>query len=521
MLDALQVSALLTLLEAERPISARALGERLGISARCLRYRVPSMRAWLANYSVDLMIKPRQGWWLRASHETRLRLRAELQHEKPLWTLRSEERHQYLTFLLLTAPESLTSEYLQQNLAISRATLARDLHAVEQRLVEKGLLLRRSRLEGVKIVGSEVVKRHLVIEVLFNAGLADILSTLSSGRKIRTSSLNNLQHLLLEQVSQWNLQESHRFISRIERRMGLILHDDDLLFLTLYWAVSLQRLRVGHRVVSLERKPEVAISPSEAALLEEMVTHCQVISGIAVPREEIYQLLIEIKACQGQLSVVPHPTSLTVDNLALTLAEHIFEHVGKRLGYDLSMDDIVKQMAAHFAHSLIRLQTGLPIYNPVTQEVQRAYPRLWRYLLEAIEHFEAKLPLQIPAEEVAYLVMYLALAVQLAEQTPLPRFRVVVACPTGGVMARLLVYRLQSAFPELQIVDTVSLRQLSYLDLSQVDVVIATVAYLSAGRLPVITVNPLLTEDDLRHLRDEFERLQGCRIPNIQKEKGA
>ncbi|MCX8026009.1 MAG: HPr family phosphocarrier protein, partial [Thermanaerothrix sp.] len=36
-----------------------------------------------------------------------------------------------------------------------------------------------------------------------------------------------------------------RFITRVERELGLTLSDDDLLFLTLYWALALRRMAGG------------------------------------------------------------------------------------------------------------------------------------------------------------------------------------------------------------------------------------------------------------------------------------
>ncbi|WP_299029075.1 transcription antiterminator [uncultured Thermanaerothrix sp.] len=517
-LDALQVSTLLALLDAERPLSARRLGERLGVSARTLRYRLPLLQAWLNHYGIELIVKPRQGLLLNAPAEIRQRLRTKLQQEHSLPVLRSEERVVYLLFLLLAARQNLTFEALRLRLSVSRATLLRDLREVESRLNEKGVLLRRSRQQGPRVLGPEVIQRHLLIEILLHAGLDAALTDLSMHGKVGETTYPALQQVLLEEVKPWNLYSVRRFIMRVERELGLTLTDDDLLFLTLYWALALQRMHSGRVVSPLERVVETFLSTQEMHQLEALVKVFAATYGVSVPRDEVVQLLIEIKACQGQLTLATPVKVTSGTDLSLVVAEQMLKKVGEHLGYDLCQPDILSQMAVHLTRALARLQAGLPLYNPLTQEVRQAYAHLWQPSLEVVQQVRSQFGLSIPEEEVAYLVMYLALAVQLAEQTQKPRFRVVVACPTGGVMARLLVYRLQNALPEIEIVATVSLRQLSRLDALHVDLVISTVK-IPAGRWPVITVNPLLGEEDIQRIKNHLENNHSRRISTAQKER--
>lgn len=517
-LDVYQVSTLLALLDADQPLSAQRLGERVGISARALRYRLPFLQAWLMRQGAELVIRPRRGLYLRASPEVRRRLHAELQRAQPPPLFRTEERVLYLVFLLLTEPEEISAEDLQARLGISRATLLRDLRQAETRLNAKGLVLKRLRQQGFRLLGPEVAQRHLVLEILLHSGLNEALTNLSTHGKILNDSLTLLQQVLLDEVKTWNLTAARRFVTRVERELGLTLRDDDLLFLTLYWALALRRLEGGHTVSRLERPVEVFVSAQEFARLEAMMASSPAANGTPIPRDEIFQFLVEIKACQGELTLAPQPAAPDETELGHRVAEEMLKRLGERLGYDLCHTDILSQMALHLARALARLRAGLPLYNPLTQDVQQAYPHLWALSIDVARQVGLQYGLVIPEAEVAYLVMYLALAVQLAEQAQRRRIRVVVACPTGGVMARLLVYRLQSALPDVEVVESTSLRQLARLDLSQVDLVITTVKF-TAARLPVLTVNPLLGEEDLQRIRSQIAQLQTRRNSSTQKER--
>ncbi|MCS7248632.1 MAG: PRD domain-containing protein [Anaerolineales bacterium] len=466
----------------------------------------------------QLLVKPRSGLSLRASPEVRQRLQAELQQMKLTPSFRAEERVLYLLFLLVTGPGETTLGMLQANLGVSRSTLSRDLHQAEGRLSAKGLILKYSRHRGFCLLGSEVAQRHLSLEILLHSGLNRALAELITRGKLTSSCFYTcLQQVLLDEVKTWPLVVSYRLVARLERELSLNLSDDDVLFLTLYWALTLRRLQGGHTVSHSERSVEVLISAQEFACVEDLIASFALENNVHIPRDEIFQFLVEIKACQGELTLMPQSTVMDESKVGCRIAEQMLKRLGDRLGYNLCNADILDQMSLHLTRALARLRAGLPLYNPLTQEVQRAYPHLWATSLEDARDIGMQYGLIIPEEEVAYLVMYLALAIQLAERAQQRRVRVVVVCPTGGVMARLLVHRLQTALPEIEVVESVPLRGLARLDVSRVDLVISTVK-LTAGRLPVVTVNPLLGEGDLQRIRSQIAQLQTSQNSVTQRE---
>ncbi|MDW8064547.1 MAG: PRD domain-containing protein [Anaerolineae bacterium] len=503
-LDALHVSIILALLESKRPLSTQYLAERVGVSARIVRYRLPLLQAWLARRGVELIIKPRMGLSVSASWKTLQSLRAELQQMKPHPLFRSDERVVYLLFLLLVGQEQTKLEALQAKLGVSRATLLRDLRHVESLLNKRGMIIRRQRRQSFHLLGSELTRRHWAIEILLQSHLNEALTELCTRGKISVAIRTSLQQALLSEIEGWNLYEARSFITRVERELNLALTDDDLLFLTLYWALTLQRMQNGYIASKLDRKADLFISDREFACLETLITSYL---GNVIPKDEIFHFLIEIKACQGELTVISSQSSpLAEREISRLVTEEMLKRVGDRLGYDLCFPDILNQMTMHLTRALRRIQVGLPLYNPLTQEVRRAYHYLWILSLEVVRDVEVKYGIVIPEEEVAYLVMYLALAVQLAEQARRKPLRVVVACPSGGIMARLLVYRLQNALPEIEILASVPIRRLACLDLSHVDLIITTVK-MTLGRVPVLTVNPLLGEEELQRIRNYLAQL--------------
>jgi mannitol operon transcriptional antiterminator len=141
----------------------------------------------------------------------------------------------------------------------------------------------------------------------------------------------------------------------------------------------------------------------------------------------------------------------------------------------------------------------MPFQNPLTDEVRKAYPALWKATQSAVHELDQGTA--FPAEEIAYITMYMGMALDLTRRlSRKPGRRVVIACPSGGVTVWMLVSRLKMELPELEVVDTISLRHISRVDSDDIDAIIST-AKLNARNVPVITVSPLVNDQDIAQIR--------------------
>ena len=119
----------------------------------------------------------------------------------------------------------------------------------------------------------------------------------------------------------------------------------------------------------------------------------------------------------------------------------------------------------------------------------------------------------LPTEEIAFITMYVALALELNKniEQKLPNPRVVVACPSGGVTVWMLVSRLRAELPELEIKEVISLRDINSIDANEVDVIISSTP-VNSRNIQSITVNPLLTDKDIKRIKQELEYYSSRKI---------
>jgi transcriptional antiterminator len=233
-------------------------------------------------------------------------------------------------------------------------------------------------------------------------------------------------------------------------------------------------------------------------------------TGLSLPGPEIAQMTLEVLTAP-----VEHgPPASSEEERSRRRADEVGEatrelmnSIGERMRRDLSNPDVVDHLTDHLRRTIARLRDGLPIHNPLTEEVHTAYPALWKATLQAVEELQDSHPAlpRLPEAEIAFMTLYVALALQLSEARSGSNPRVVVTCPEGGVTVWMLLSRLRSELPGLEVVDVVSVRELGKVTLDEVDAVVATIPLTLPG-VPVITVNPLLQQRDIDRIKRRLFR---------------
>ena len=148
----------------------------------------------------------------------------------------------------------------------------------------------------------------------------------------------------------------------------------------------------------------------------------------------------------------------------------------------------------------VRLRYGLPVTNPLDQEVRERYPDVYLVATEIVGALNPVGDAAVPADEIGFLTMYLAGS--LERNRLRPKVRITVVCPAGMATAWILVSRLQAEFPQVEVTRVISKTALEQAaDLAGTDIVVSTVPLdEGAGSRQSVVVSPLLRERDLRRL---------------------
>jgi mannitol operon transcriptional antiterminator len=108
---------------------------------------------------------------------------------------------------------------------------------------------------------------------------------------------------------------------------------------------------------------------------------------------------------------------------------------------------------------------------------------------------------KIPEEEVGFVAMHFGAALD-RRQANFPQ-HVLIICPSGIGSSKMLVSRLETAFPQIQQIRHASFFELERLDTDEFDLIVSTVS-LSMPEETYVQVQPFLSEDEVEKIRDHL-----------------
>ena len=492
-LDSRQARIARHLLQATEPESVEEIATALRLTTRVVRYNLPSIEAFLRSGGLALARRRGLGVWLDGGHEARAALLTGLDDEVGPHVLNVADRKlQALATLLDRAPEPLHLADLATELGASRPTIRRDVHAVEHWLEEHHLHLQHLPGVGLVVRGTETDVRKALLALVLEAVPPDVLlrqagidqrsafedSANPDGLAGFTAGLDLATHraILLEQLHQLDETEPMTIVATLYLA---ILSRRVLAGRTAEFQSGQLRSLIDHPIAdaaariasALERRTGMALGESDIAAITEFLLGFVDVDGSDVPSRAEFE---------------------PIDRLVTAAA--------RRLHPSLADDDQLKRsLAEHFRRLRVRLRYGLPVSNPLEQEVRERYPDVYAVATDVVLEEAPLGETTVPPEEIGFLTMYFAGS--LERNRLRPKIRVTVVCPAGMATAWILVSRLLAVFPQVEVTRVVSKTAYERDPDIAADVVVSTVPIGDDPEQgPSIVVSPLLRDRDIRRL---------------------
>jgi mannitol operon transcriptional antiterminator len=492
-LDTRQSRIARRLLEGAEPVNVEALASDLDLTPRVVRYNLGSVDAFLRPSGLHLVRRRGVGIWIDGEEGSRRALIARLDSTVgPAVVDATERRARVIVALLDAFPEPVRLESLEVDLGVSRPTVRRDVRSAERWLEGHRLHLRRRPGVGIVVLGSETEVRGGLLAILLDSvpasDLADEAQMPSAAARRRDAAATGVAPF----VADLGLPT---FRAILETEVG---EADDRGLLTASVALAIAARRIsrgrparlaGGRLRSLLDHPASEVAGRIAARMATAIDHPLGNADVAAITEALLGL-VEL----ADTRTIPGTRELRLIDRIVTLAS-------QRLHPSLAEDTQLRDSLLEHLHRLrIRLRYGIPVSNPLQNEVRSRYPEVYAAAAEILAGVGSVGGIAIPQEEVGYLTMYLAGS--LERHRLRPKIRVTVVCPAGMATAWILVSRLLAEFPQVEIAQVVS-KAVFELDPEgpATDLIVSTVPLDRDDDVgPSLVVSPLLRERDVRRL---------------------
>ena len=521
-LDSRQLAIARRLLETNGPASVDDLASALKLTDRMVRYNLASVESALSDNGLKLARRRGVGIWVEGSRSAREGLLAALDRATgPAVLDPTDRRGRILLALLIASPDAIRSEALEDRLGVSRPTIRRDMREAEAWLEQHRLHLRRMPGLGIKVVGARSTCAAgclaLVLEIVPSRapeprpGSGPALSA-TVGGDTRTPA--GPTPAATTAATAANAAQPGRSIAQTEIDDFLVAldlpayrailagalpdldeQDPSVTTAALYIAISSFRNRAGRtvrlgrgRLRSLLDHPVAASAAGIAAAVDRA-------TGISFGRMEIAAITESLLGLTQLVDIAARPEAGDIRYI-----DQIIEAAATRIHPSLAGDEQLRSsLSEHLRRLHVRLRFGLPVTNPLQEEVRRRYPDVYRAAAEIIAEVGPVDGADIPVEEVGLLTMYLAGS--LERHRLRAKIRVTVVCPAGMATAWILVSRLVAEFPQIEVIRVVSKSAFETEPGEEPDLVVSTIPLDDppAGAA-LLVVSPLLREADIRRL---------------------
>lgn len=510
-LNSRQIRILKYLLNEQDLVSIRSLASDLALPVRVVRYNLSFIEKWLAAGDFHFDLQKREGLSLKIANQEREQVIDKINSFPDVLTIfNAEDRAAVIIYELLDEPTWHQGANFQEELSVARSTITRDLDQVEKWLATKDLQLSRQPRQGIKVDGKIKDIRHGMVSFLFEIDLeSELLNYSIWGKTTSGAELNQMSEGALHIIARlrdWNIPDAWRIVSRILRDLHITLSDSILLYLALYWAIMQKHARQGYGIQEFPPLTDQITATLEYKAVHAAVERLQQTSGILLSQEEELQFTLEVFGSfrGGKIRLDLFNENKVGNEYITRIARSLLRRVGEKVQTDLTNEEVEKRLSDHLSRQFFRMEFHLPLRTKLSEEIQYAYPDLWSATTQSIIEINAsegkQYEFHIPPQEANYLTMYMAMAREMNEKNKENNPSVIVVCPSGGITVWMMVSRLKNEFPNLNVVDVISLKKLSQVNKAGCKAIITTVNIFDRD-IPVIKVSPLLTDDDVKIIR--------------------
>ena len=501
-----------------QPITMQQIAEEINVSRRTILREMPTVYKWFEAQGSAVEHHPKKGVFYPGDAVQRQRLKDALEEATIDQYYEPKERRTFVAVKLLQSNELYKLAYFSKILFVSEATISHDLDSLENEFNVYQLTLNRKPGLGVKIEGSEADKRKALINYIYHSldgdDLRDAINYYMRSFTERSAKTKDIRSQLLDLIDVDTIKVIEQAIKQSEEDMGFKFAESSYTALAVHLTIALQRLQKGENIVIAEEALDNLQLMDEFVVAKRLANRLAGVLAITIPIEEIGYITMHLRGAKYHSGLVKSDryqfNELMISNYQLaSLINEMIKIAEEETGYPLKQSDsLLVGLVEHLRPAFNRLEMNLDIRNPLLDKIKSQYPDLFRISQKCADLVEKRMNLTLPESETGYIAMHIGSAIERIRNTrsQLKRvYRVVITCISGIGTSRMLAERVRSEFRNIDIVEVYSSTDIndSFLLENYVDLIISTVHF-DNKLLPVVTVNPLLMDNDIERIKQKL-----------------
>ncbi|MEZ7792952.1 BglG family transcription antiterminator [Niallia circulans] len=502
MLSSRMKQVLSELLAADTPVTGEYLATVNHVTARTTREDIKNLDAILNNHGAKIISVISKGYtleiWDKAVFQQYLHsifVENSLSHTGIPKT--PEDRVTYIIIRFLLNDQYLKLDDLADELFVSKSTIQQDIKHVKEILQKYDIILEARPNYGLKAVGDEIKVRFCLSEYVLDRKKQTI-STIDSPHPsiFNEEKMDNIQEIILRQIKKYQITLSDIAIN------NLLIHI----------VIAQKRIVSGHYVAIFHADMDEIEQQREYHVANEIVKEVEDLYQIKFPQAEIAYIAMHLLGTKLVTQKKGHIDHVIEDDI-LQLVHFVLSKIEEKLDLGIEKDEeLIFGMSMHLKPAVNRIKYGMNIRNPMLQEIKNNYPLAYEAGIIAGMAIKEYTGIEMDENEVGYLALHIGAAMERTKLRSGPK-RCLVVCASGLGTAQLIYYRLKSYFgSNLDVVGTTEYYMLDQYNLNEVDFIVSSIPFKESFDIPVIEVNAILKESDLKAI-EKFILTQSSHQP--------
>jgi len=458
-------------------LSGGELANRLGVSSRSIRQYVRDLNRRSGR---DIVDSTHRGYRLDRSAYAVWQMRQsgrETRYDTPQQRLYFVVRH-----LVTQSAEGADVFELGDLVSVSASTIEADLGKARGLFQEHHLTLRRER-DLVYLDGSERDKRRLVRQVVLQPGQG-MSPTVIQG--------------FADEYSDYDIRALGRGIERHLEGTGLEVDEFALNDLVIHLTIAADRVRQGHELAAPEL-PSATPDPDTEEVARRIVEEVATAYGVTLPGSETALLTVILRARAKRRPVVTG--GVVVEAESLQLVREAMHELSTYYLLDLYDEGTLVGLARHVQSLIERARQGMALENPLGETFKNMHPLIHELTLVFAGELEKRAEITVHPGEVDLLSLHLGTHIQRQLEQGSPVTLTVVVPRYRGAHTEVVNALSATLGDQAVISEVITSLDHPWSGLAT-DLVVSAVDLSGLTTVPVVTISPLLRQEDVERVVD-------------------
>lgn len=477
--------------EKDHWVSSSILSDYLSVSTRQIRKYINNINEYMEK---PIIISSKSGYKIDYAMYKKFRTEYDCLNEDSPQT-----RQNYIIQKLICEKNGYSIFSLSEELFVSESTIENDLKTIRSITKEFQISLKKEK-DMIQMIGDEKNKRRLI-------------SSLLSSDSYDNFVLKDEVRILIFHYHFWDFRKS---LSKIFAMNDIFANDYTLNNTALHLIVMIDRIRNGCMIEDQVNLDKVKHT-QQFRVAEQIKEHLEKTYQIIINDVELYNLTLVISNNTTMIDysiITPDNINEYIEQKYITIAHKVIHEVEECYCLDVFDEDFITQFTIHIKNMFNRIHNNFYAKNPLTAKIKVTYPLIYDIAVFIAQRFKNDYQVTLTEDEITFIAFHIGSYFENNVQSKSKITCAFIYADYYSLHKNAMDKIIQKFSDQINIKYAISINNFNPAFI-HADLIISTIDIPFTSNS--VTVNPFLTEKDIRNIREAVEQISHQKRNNALK----